>query len=102
MSLISLSMKHGTSQEEARAQLEKSVQQVRGQFEHSAVGLDERAAVANNNKADLFISLHANAAVSALTSVLEPIMIVVMGVVIGGMVIAMYLPMFDMIQAAQG
>ena len=26
-----------------------------------AVGLDERAAVANNNKADLFISLHANA-----------------------------------------
>jgi type IV pilus assembly protein PilC len=29
-------------------------------------------------------------------------MIVVMGVVIGGMVIAMYLPMFDMINAAQG
>jgi N-acetylmuramoyl-L-alanine amidase len=29
----------------------------------SAVGLDERAAVANNNKADLFISLHANASV---------------------------------------
>lgn len=29
----------------------------------AAVGLDERAAVANNNKADLFISLHANASV---------------------------------------
>jgi type IV pilus assembly protein PilC len=43
-----------------------------------------------------------DAAVTALTSVLEPIMIVVMGVVIGGMVIAMYLPMFDMINAAQG
>jgi N-acetylmuramoyl-L-alanine amidase len=28
-----------------------------------AVGLDERAAVANNNKADVFISLHANASV---------------------------------------
>jgi type IV pilus assembly protein PilC len=42
-----------------------------------------------------------DAAVTALTSVLEPIMIVVMGVVIGGMVVAMYLPMFDMIQAAQ-
>lgn len=28
-----------------------------------AVGLDQRAAVANNNKADLFISLHANASV---------------------------------------
>jgi type IV pilus assembly protein PilC len=43
-----------------------------------------------------------DAAVSALTSVLEPIMIVVMGVVIGGMVIAMYMPMFDMINTAQG
>jgi N-acetylmuramoyl-L-alanine amidase len=30
--------------------------------EDRAVGLDERAAVANNNKADLFLSLHANAA----------------------------------------
>jgi len=29
----------------------------------TAVGLDERAAVANNNKADLFLSLHANASV---------------------------------------
>jgi len=29
----------------------------------SAVGSDERAAVANNNKADLFVSLHANASV---------------------------------------
>jgi N-acetylmuramoyl-L-alanine amidase len=31
----------------------------------TVVGLDERAAVANNNKADLFISLHANASVRA-------------------------------------
>ena len=29
------------------------------------IGLDERAAVANNNKADIFISLHANASVRA-------------------------------------
>jgi len=29
----------------------------------ATVGLDERAAVANNNKADLFVSLHANASV---------------------------------------
>jgi N-acetylmuramoyl-L-alanine amidase len=33
-----------------------------------AVGLDERAAVANNNKADVFISLHANASVRASAS----------------------------------
>jgi len=32
------------------------------------VGLDERAAVANNNKADLFISLHANASVRGLAA----------------------------------
>jgi N-acetylmuramoyl-L-alanine amidase len=31
--------------------------------EDRAVGQDERAAIANNNKADLFISLHANASV---------------------------------------
>jgi N-acetylmuramoyl-L-alanine amidase len=34
----------------------------------SAVGLDERAALANNNKADLFISLHANASVRQAAS----------------------------------
>lgn len=40
-----------------------------------------------------------DAAVGALTSILEPVMIVVMGVVIGGMVVAMYLPMFELVQA---
>ncbi len=29
----------------------------------NTIGLDERAALANNNKADLFVSLHANASV---------------------------------------
>jgi N-acetylmuramoyl-L-alanine amidase len=33
-----------------------------------SVGLDERAALANNNKADLFVSLHANASVRQGTS----------------------------------
>jgi N-acetylmuramoyl-L-alanine amidase len=34
----------------------------------ATVGLDERAAIANNNKADLFVSLHANAAPRTSTS----------------------------------
>jgi type IV pilus assembly protein PilC len=59
-------------------------------------GLDEML-----SKIADFYDDEVDAAVSALTSVLEPIMIVVMGVVIGGMVIAMYMPMFDMINAAQ-
>jgi len=42
-----------------------------------------------------------DAAVSALTSLLEPLMIVFLGVVVGGMVVAMYLPIFDMINAVQ-
>lgn len=57
-------------------------------------GLDEML-----SKIADFYDDEVDAAVSALTSVLEPIMIVVMGVVIGGIVVAMYLPMFDMINA---
>ena len=32
---------------------------------------------------------------------MEPIMIVFLGVVVGGMVVAMYLPIFDMMNAVQ-
>src|SRR5439155_869875 len=42
-----------------------------------------------------------DAAVSALLSLMEPVMIVVLGVIVGGMVIAMYLPIFDMVNAVQ-
>jgi type IV pilus assembly protein PilC len=42
-----------------------------------------------------------DAAVGALLSLLEPIMIVVLGVVVGGMIVAMYLPIFDMVNAVQ-
>lgn len=41
-------------------------------------------------------------AVEALTSLIEPIMIVFMGSVVGGMVIAMYLPMFKLINVVAG
>lgn len=40
-------------------------------------------------------------AVEALLSAMEPIMIVVLGVVVGGMIVAMYLPIFDMINAVK-
>jgi type IV pilus assembly protein PilC len=59
-------------------------------------GLDEML-----SKIADFYDDEVDTAVTALTSVLEPIMIVVMGVVIGGMVVAMYLPMFDLMKAAQ-
>jgi len=39
--------------------------------------------------------------VDTMTSVIEPIMIVVMGGIVGGMVVAMYLPIFDMVNAVQ-
>lgn len=42
-----------------------------------------------------------DAAVSALLSLLEPVMIVFLGVVVGGMIVAMYLPIFDMVNAVQ-
>lgn len=48
-----------------------------------------------------FYDNEVDAAVSALLSLLEPLMIVVLGVVVGGMVVAMYLPIFDMINAVQ-
>jgi type IV pilus assembly protein PilC len=48
-----------------------------------------------------FYDEEVDVAVSALLSLMEPIMIVILGVVVGGMVIAMYLPIFDMMNAVQ-
>jgi type IV pilus assembly protein PilC len=42
-----------------------------------------------------------DAAVEVLLSAMEPIMIVVLGVIVGGMIVAMYLPIFDMINAVK-
>ena len=42
-----------------------------------------------------------DAAVSGLLAAMEPLMIVFLGTVVGGMVVAMYLPIFDMINAVQ-
>jgi len=49
-----------------------------------------------------FYDSEVDTAVDALTSLIEPIMIVFMGAVVGGMVIAMYLPMFKLINVVAG
>jgi type IV pilus assembly protein PilC len=49
-----------------------------------------------------FYDEEVDAAVEALLSALEPIMIVFLGVIVGGMIVAMYLPIFDMINAVGG
>jgi len=59
-------------------------------------GLDEMLA-----KIADFYDEEVDVAVSALLSLMEPVMIVVLGVVVGGMVVAMYLPIFDMVNAVQ-
>src|SRR5512133_324395 len=59
-------------------------------------GLDEML----SNIAD-FYDEEVDAAVGGLLALMEPIMIVFLGVVVGGMVVAMYLPIFDMINAGQ-
>lgn len=59
-------------------------------------GLDEML-----SKIADFYDDEVDAAVSALLSLLEPIMIVFLGIVVGGMVVAMYLPIFDMVNAVK-
>ncbi len=59
-------------------------------------GLDEML-----SKIADFYDEEVDAAVEALLSAMEPIMIVVLGVIVGGMIVAMYLPIFDMINAVQ-
>ena len=59
-------------------------------------GLDEML-----SKIADFYDEEVDVAVSALLSMMEPMMIVVLGVIVGGMVVAMYLPIFDMMNAVQ-
>ncbi|MEZ4651141.1 MAG: type II secretion system F family protein [Candidatus Eisenbacteria bacterium] len=49
-----------------------------------------------------FYDEEVNVAVDTLTSIIEPIMIVVMGTLVGGMVVAMYMPMFKLINVVSG
>lgn len=49
-----------------------------------------------------FYDEEVNVAVDTLTSIIEPVMIVVMGGLVGGMVVAMYMPMFKLINVVGG
>ncbi|MGH7657717.1 MAG: type II secretion system F family protein, partial [Gemmatimonadales bacterium] len=59
-------------------------------------GLDEML-----SKIADFYDDEVDVAVGTLLSLMEPVMIVVLGVIVGGMVVAMYLPIFDMVNAVQ-
>jgi type IV pilus assembly protein PilC len=59
-------------------------------------GLDEML-----SKIADFYDEEVDTAVGGLLALMEPMMIVFLGVVVGGMVVAMYLPIFDMINAVQ-
>jgi type IV pilus assembly protein PilC len=59
-------------------------------------GLDEML-----SKIADFYDEEVDAAVEVLLKAMEPVMIVVLGVIVGGMIVAMYLPIFDMINAVQ-
>jgi type IV pilus assembly protein PilC len=49
-----------------------------------------------------FYDEEVNTAVETLTSVIEPVMMVFMGAMVGGMVVAMYLPMFKLVNVVAG
>lgn len=62
----------------------------------STGGLDEML-----SKIADFYDDEVDAAVGGLLSLLEPMMIVFLGMAVGGMIMAMYLPIFDMVNAVQ-
>jgi type IV pilus assembly protein PilC len=67
-----------------------------------AVGEETGALDEMLNKIANFYDDEVNTAVDTLTSIIEPLMIVVMGLLVGGMVVAMYMPMFKLINVVAG
>ena len=63
-----------------------------------AVGEETGALDTMLNKVADFYDQEVEAAVAALTSLIEPILIAVMGAAVGGMVVALYLPLFRIIE----
>ncbi len=59
-------------------------------------GLDEML-----SKIADFYDDEVDVAVSGMLSLMEPMMILFLGVIVGGMIVAMYLPIFGMMNAIQ-
>jgi type IV pilus assembly protein PilC len=66
-----------------------------------AVGEETGALDTMLTKVADFYDQEVEAAVASLTSMIEPILIAVMGAAVGGMVIALYLPLFNIINLVQ-
>jgi type IV pilus assembly protein PilC len=62
-----------------------------------AVGEETGALDTMLDKIAMFYEQEVEATVQSLTSIIEPILIVIMGVIVGGMLIALYMPMFNII-----
>jgi type IV pilus assembly protein PilC len=62
-----------------------------------AVGEETGALDEMLEKIGEFYDAEVSATVDALTALIEPLLMVVMGVTVGGMVVALYLPMFRII-----
>src|SRR5438045_9668361 len=63
-----------------------------------AVGEETGAVATMLDKIGEFYSQEVEATVNALTSLLEPLLIGVLGTMVAGMVIALYMPIFTMIE----
>jgi len=62
-----------------------------------AVGEETGALDVMLDKIAIFYEMEVEATVESLTSIIEPILIVIMGAIVGGMLIALYMPMFNLI-----
>ncbi len=66
-----------------------------------AVGEETGALDAMLDKVGSFYDREVTATVEGLTSLIEPLLIVLLGVTVGGMLVALYLPMFNVINLIQ-
>jgi type IV pilus assembly protein PilC len=66
-----------------------------------AVGEDSGALEIMLSKVADFYDMEVEATTKALTSLIEPLLIAFLGIVIGGMIVALYMPIFNMIQVVQ-